>query len=281
MSQNKRYYSLVFAPRSTSKLYKVSICYTHLYFVCAFVLILLASLVAASTWALMRSSEIARLSRLNAELRNLKNENQSYKNKLDKINGQVAYIDDLSKKLSRTAGLQRTQDIDEFVGIGGPVTVEGIEQRLDQLETELRQLSAFYDAQQLILNSIPRGWPAKGYLTGAFGNRHNPFGKGIEFHSGQDISVNFGAPVSATADGLVIFAASYAGYGNVVVIDHGNGYSTRYGHLSAITVQPGQRVRRGDILGQAGSTGRSTGPHVHYEVRKNNQPENPLKYARF
>ncbi len=127
--------------------------------------------------------------------------------------------------------------------------------------------------------NIPSIWPVSGPLSSGFGVRGNPFGgPGSEFHKGQDISVPQGTPVVATADGTVVIAGWLRGYGWVVYIDHGNGISTRYGHLSRIDVAVGQSIRRGEQLGLSGSTGRSTGPHVHYEVRINGQAVNPLQY---
>ena len=110
--------------------------------------------------------------------------------------------------------------------------------------------------------------------------RRNPFnGEGREVHEGLDIAVDFGTPVTVTADGLVIYAAPHAGYGNLVIVYHSNGITTRYGHLSRISVEAGQRVKRSDQVGNAGSTGRSTGPHVHYEIRENDQSVDPLRYT--
>ena len=109
--------------------------------------------------------------------------------------------------------------------------------------------------------------------------RHNPFsGRGWEYHEGQDIDAAYDTPVLAAASGKVIIAQYQRGYGNVVYVDHGNGLSTRYGHLSEINVNIGQSVERGAMVGKVGSTGRSTGPHLHYEVRINNQPVNPREY---
>jgi murein DD-endopeptidase MepM/ murein hydrolase activator NlpD len=109
--------------------------------------------------------------------------------------------------------------------------------------------------------------------------RSNPFGgSSIEYHKGQDIAAPTGTPVNATADGVVVIAGWVKGYGNGIYIDHGNGISTRYGHLSRIDVVVGQIIKQGQHLGLVGSTGRSTGPHLHYEVRINGQPTNPLNY---
>lgn len=128
-------------------------------------------------------------------------------------------------------------------------------------------------------SSIPSIWPVLGPLRSGVGVRRNPFGgAALEFHKGQDISAPTGTPVSATADGVVVIARWVHGYGNGIYIDHGNGISTRYGHLSRIDVVEGQTVKRGQYLGLVGSTGRSTGPHLHYEVRINGQPVSPLPY---
>ena len=127
--------------------------------------------------------------------------------------------------------------------------------------------------------NMPSIWPVAGPMRGGFGMRSNPFGgRGSEFHKGQDIHASYGAPVFATADGVVVNAGWLRGYGQVVYVDHGNGISTRYGHLSHIGVTLGQAVRRGDQLGLVGSTGRSTGPHLHYEVRIDGQATNPIPY---
>jgi murein DD-endopeptidase MepM/ murein hydrolase activator NlpD len=118
-----------------------------------------------------------------------------------------------------------------------------------------------------------------GYITDGFGTRRNPFGGGgYENHAGLDIATNHGTAIEATADGIVIFAGMHGGYGNVVVVDHGYGVTTRYGHMSKIDVQVGQHVTRGKVVGAVGSTGRSTAPHCHYEVRLHDRPVNPLNY---
>jgi murein DD-endopeptidase MepM/ murein hydrolase activator NlpD len=128
-------------------------------------------------------------------------------------------------------------------------------------------------------SNFPSIWPVIGPLRSGVGMRSNPFGgSSIEFHKGQDIAAPTGTPVSATADGVVVVAGWVRGYGNGIYIDHGNGISTRYGHLSRIDVVVGQTIKQGQHLGLVGSTGRSTGPHLHYEVRINGQATNPLNY---
>ncbi len=126
----------------------------------------------------------------------------------------------------------------------------------------------------------PSLWPVVGHLTAGFGERLDPFSGEGAFHTGVDISVPYGTAVRATADGVVVGAEEHVGYGRLVVLDHGFGVTTFYGHLSAFNVTPGQRVNRGDVIGYVGVSGRSTGPHVHYEVRINGAPVNPMRYLR-
>ncbi len=130
--------------------------------------------------------------------------------------------------------------------------------------------------------SAPSLWPVEGRITSSFGQRTDPFSgdEGV-FHRGVDISSPYGTRVVAPADGVVWFADLMNGYGRVIVLDHGQGITTLYGHLSGFAVSPGQNIHRGDTLGYVGESGRSTGPHLHYEVRIFNTPVNPSKYLRF
>ena len=129
-----------------------------------------------------------------------------------------------------------------------------------------------------ILASMPSIWPVTGFVSSSFGGRSSPFGRGGQFHKGLDISNRMGTPVVAPAEGTVIMAARDGAYGNSVEIDHGGGIVTKYAHLQRATVKPGQWVRRGEVLGHVGMTGRTTGPHLHYEVRLNGVPVNPMRY---
>jgi murein DD-endopeptidase MepM/ murein hydrolase activator NlpD len=131
------------------------------------------------------------------------------------------------------------------------------------------------------LAAAPTLWPVQGRITGSFGERIDPFSGEGAFHRGVDISSEVGTRIVAPADGIVRFAEFMNGYGRAVVMEHGNGISTLYGHMSGIAVSPGQMVHRGDTVGYVGQSGRSTGPHLHYEVRIFNTPVNPNKYLRF
>lgn len=129
-------------------------------------------------------------------------------------------------------------------------------------------------------SDAPSLWPVQGRLTSSFGQRVDPFNGEGAFHSGIDISVPYGTPVHSAADGVVTFADTMSGYGRIINVDHGHGLATRYGHLSGFAVAAGQHVRRGQVIGYVGTTGRVTSPHLHYEVRIQSVPVNPHKYLR-
>jgi len=142
------------------------------------------------------------------------------------------------------------------------------------------------------IKKIPIGSPVGGYISSPFGTRKNPFsslltsnaggdGPSFKFHSGIDFAVPIGTEVKSTADGKVIFAGRKGGYGNAIIVRHKNGLATLYGHLSKILVKPNEEVEAGDVIAKSGNTGNSTGPHVHYEVRKNNRPINPRSYIKI
>jgi len=128
---------------------------------------------------------------------------------------------------------------------------------------------------------MPSLWPVIGHITGSFGERLDPFSGEGAFHAGVDISSQYGDEVRTSADGVVVVVETRAGYGRLVVVDHGFGISTWYGHLSGFRTQPGARVKRGEVVGYVGVSGRVTGPHVHYEVRIYGAPVNPWRYLRF
>jgi len=145
------------------------------------------------------------------------------------------------------------------------------------LENRLLYVRRDVERQEALANATPSIWPAHGWLTGTFGGRSDPFSGEPAFHQGLDISTDKGQPVYATADGRIESAAYTGEYGNFVVVQHGFGLTTRYGHLSAFAVKPGQAIRRGAVLGYVGATGRATGSHLHYEILANGQLINPLR----
>jgi murein DD-endopeptidase MepM/ murein hydrolase activator NlpD len=156
--------------------------------------------------------------------------------------------------------------------------MEVLKDRTTDLESQLRLLEQVAEKRATILRYTPSIWPLRGRITSHYGNRTDPFDGDAEMHLGLDIGGIYGSPVHAAADGIVIYAARKAAYGNLVIIDHGNGLTTRHGHLSRFNVRVGQRVHRNDVIAFVGTTGRSTAPHLHYEVRLNDRPVDPRRY---
>jgi murein DD-endopeptidase MepM/ murein hydrolase activator NlpD len=211
----------------------------------------------------------------------LRLENERQRRKLEQLEDRVDAIEDTSRRLARMSGVTDQQAGQNPHGSGGPLIkldaaeIALVERRAAQLERRLER----YEAALHELARVPSIWPVAGELNDGFGARYDPFGGGgPEFHTGQDIAAAPGAPVVAAAEGTVTFAGWRNGYGQVVEIDHGNGLTTRYGHLSKIETSAGREIARGETLGRVGSTGRSTGPHLHYEVRINDNPVSPRAY---
>ena len=159
-----------------------------------------------------------------------------------------------------------------------PGKVTSLETEAARQEQSLRELQEYFDDQRSLLASTPSIWPSRGWVTSDFGTRMDPYTAERKMHEGLDIATPHGQPVYSPSDGTVVFAGTEGGYGKVLVIDHGYGVKTRYGHLSEIFVKSGDRVARGGKVAAVGNTGRSTGPHLHYEVRVNGIPENPRKF---
>lgn len=148
---------------------------------------------------------------------------------------------------------------------------------LGALESGLATVRTSVESQQALAQATPSIWPLAGWLSSAYGQRRDPFDGSADFHPGLDIAAEKGTPIRATADGTVQSAAFNGNYGNAVMIEHGFGISTRYGHLSRLAVRAGQEIRRGEVLGYVGATGRATAAHLHYEILLNGQPINPLR----
>ena len=163
------------------------------------------------------------------------------------------------------------QSVDEFSYLERNATAVAL------ASSGLRFLPA---AQMSSLGIVPSIWPVVGEITGHFGERLDPFSGEGAFHAGMDIASHYGDEVRASADGIVVEVGRRAGYGKLVIIDHGFGVATWYGHLSNFNTQIGMHVKRGDIVGYEGASGRSTGPHLHYEVRIYNTPVNPWRYLK-
>jgi murein DD-endopeptidase MepM/ murein hydrolase activator NlpD len=282
MNDDKRFYTFVFAPTAKSTLRKFNVHHNVIYAILGFAAVGLLTVTYGAYRLAQHAVVVAKLNLIQHENRVLREKNQEAENKFDFLQSRLAALDTTQRKLAETSGISRQTDLSKNIGQGGPdedIDLNDIERTTAALESELRQIKDVFDKNQVKLSSTPSGWPVRGYITDGFGMRRNPFGgNGSEMHAGLDIATNHGTAIEATADGIVIFAGVYGGYGNVVVVDHGYGITTRYAHMSQIEVSVGQHVTRGKLIGAVGSTGRSTAPHCHYEVRLHDRPVNPLNY---
>jgi len=232
-----------------------------------------------------------------------KQEIQRFALKVDEFQGQLSRLEKFDKKLriitALDSGVQVAGKNDPF-GVGGPSTTDnfgpaaekytqGLLNQLDEdivkldtralkQEISFHELDGYFKDQSSLLTSTPSIWPTRGWITSGFGYRVSPFTGMKEFHEGLDIATQLDAPVTAPANGVVLTVSQDNGFGNLVEIDHGYGIVTRFGHNSKVIVKRGEHVKRGQIISRVGSTGRSTGPHVHYEVRLHGVPVNPYRY---
>jgi murein DD-endopeptidase MepM/ murein hydrolase activator NlpD len=286
----RRLNTVIIVPHSQAKFIKFSFSTRTVMVVGAVVMVAMAlSLVAVmyTGSAVKRRTEVASLERENVQLTEV---NRQLESSLAEVQSRLDDFEERTARLALAAGMQTDPLVtsergssDGRVGTGGPydrvaespevLTVQGewIDRQLALVEERL----ATQDEQ---LSSTPTIAPVAGLLTDGFGRRRDPFTGRHAFHRGLDISARRGTPVVAPGHGIVVFAGRNGGLGKVVKVSHGFGYTTVYGHLDRIDVEPGDQVERGDTIGLLGNTGRSTGPHLHYEVHLDGQAVNPLYY---
>ncbi|WP_341921324.1 M23 family metallopeptidase, partial [Hydrocarboniphaga effusa] len=216
--------------------------------------------------------------------------------RIAQLNAHIIRLDAAGQRLTEIAGLERGEfDFGSAPAIGGPEmpdtvatdfsgdpvlsSIAAIERKLGDRERQMHVLEDLLLASRLQKQVRPSGWPIEnGYISSVFGVRTDPFTGRMSRHDGIDFAGPSGSSVVAVATGIVTVAGPKIGYGNLVEINHGNGYVTRYGHNDRITVKVGDRVMKGQQIAAVGSTGRSTGPHVHFEVSLNGRPVNPARY---
>ena len=240
-------------------------------------------------------TEAEALLQLNESLRL---ENQSYRAATGELADQISSLQGALTQLSEQAPLDPAarQALSRLPAVirsramgGGPAasvppmdsspdsTFGMLKSLLGAVEGRLASLKTTVERQQALARSVPSIWPLAGWLSSTYGRRPDPFDGSTDFHQGLDIAADRGTPVRATADGTVDSAGYSGNYGNQVLVDHGFGIGTRFGHLSKVAVRPGQAVSRGQIIGFVGATGRATSAHLHYEILLNGQPINPLR----
>ena len=284
-----KYHTIVFVPHARARFRKWRVSNRQLLAGAGLsVLILAGSLF--TTWSFFTNTidrqALVQVERENEELRQV---NQSFENSIRRLEKRLAEFEERTRKLAIVAGLDNLA-IGEESGIGGseetpaPVANQSseltglLQHRADLLARDMNAVAGLLDERLRLISSTPGISPVKGILTSGFGYRRDPINGRRAMHRGIDISTASAQPVRAAADGIVVGAGRLGGLGKAVHLSHGYGISTRYGHLSKVEVAAGTHVRRGDTVGFVGSTGRSTGYHLHYEVRVDGRAVNPLIY---
>ena len=281
-------HTVIFVPNAHTRLRKWQVSNAQIALVGGFLLLL--SLAASwLAWSHFNTSvSPAEMTRLRGENARLRQVNQTFEASITSLQSKLTSSEDRTRQLAIMAGLENLgAGADVGVGGGAPLDdaagngaedLQALHSRAGQMAGMLNAIEAKLGERVRWMSSTPTIAPVRGILTSGFGTRSDPMTHGPGLHQGIDIAAASGQPVYAAADGLVVLAAPASGYGQAVYLAHGFGISTRYGHLSQIDVHPGQRVHRGDMIGRVGSTGRSTGSHLHYEVRLDGNPVNPLAY---
>lgn len=299
MSLRSRRYTVLIADRSTGVVRRLTLSLRPTLAAVAMVMMVPILIGLGARWEAQ-----AAISRLAAENLALADENGNYRAATGELTTQIqsleTVIDDLGARAeldpAQARAMQRLPAVIKARAAGGsfqpgvtlmssvfstltnPEDTFGVlRDLLRGLESRLSNVRRDVERQERLAAATPSIWPAPGWLTGTFGGRPDPFTGEPDFHQGLDISTAKGQPVFATADGVVKSASYNGDYGNFIVLVHDFGLSTRYGHLNSYNVNPGSTVKRGDVIGYVGSSGRSTGAHLHYEVLANGQLLNPLQ----
>lgn len=283
----RKFYTIFILPHAHARFRKLHVSRNFVVAVTALgVLVAVAGALAPHLFfkAKSLSDEVAQVE---AENHKLRQDKVQYETSLARMGEQLTTIESVASKLAQAVGLKDLPSEHPAGGVGpvGPFKPEvfseesaALAKRMENLDASFDRLGQAWDHRLTVLASTPSLRPVGGYFSDGFGWRQDPIDGSREFHKGVDIVAPPGTPVRAAADGLVTSAGRMAGYGSMVQLSHGFGMSTRYGHLSRVLVGPGQRVKRGDVIGLVGSTGRSTGPHLHYEVFRAGVQVDPRKF---
>jgi murein DD-endopeptidase MepM/ murein hydrolase activator NlpD len=278
MIKDERFYAFIVSSssRSRSQIRRICLHKKWVKFSAALVLLMLCCALYGFYGLTQQGSHL----RIERENERLRAETELQRQVLNELNDRVQAVEETSRKLAEKSGVLKSDD-HARESVGGPAVpldvagLAALQSKMNHLEQELRTFEVVLRERGF----TPSIWPVDGKLESGFGVRRNPFGgSSSEFHTGQDIQVPLGTSVVAAAKGTVTFAGWQHGYGQLIVIDHGGGLTTRYGHLSELDVDLGQELGRGEFIGRTGSTGRSTGPHLHYEIRVNDEPVDPMRY---
>ena len=285
------FYTLIVVPHAKARFRKFQVSVRLTRWVLGSLSVLALALVGIVVHYTMISVEVAELKRLQGENLALATKARAYEENAGRLQARVLTLQNMVTKLGLMAGVEKSLPDAQVGGVGGvsnlettapsvdiAASLQGIDQTVSALTQKSTRLQAFFEDQQQLLAASPSIWPVRGSLSASFGNRKDPFTGMPDFHPGIDVSTPRGTKVVAPADGVVVFVGRKQGYGKALVINHGYGVVTRYGHLDGWNVRPGQRVRRGDPVAFVGNTGRSTAPHLHYEVWVDDQLRNPIEF---
>jgi murein DD-endopeptidase MepM/ murein hydrolase activator NlpD len=202
-----------------------------------------------------------------------------YTSQFNELQSSMLKIRDAERELKSLLATGKRDALLERLGNdAGALNADDIKDQIKEAIERIAAIKEFLQQQKNLYLATPKGWPLQGRITSEFGKREDPSHGGMDNHTGIDISAPKGTEIKATADGIVSFSGWSQGNGNLVVIEHGMGYTTLYAHNSTNLVTDGQRVKRGDVIALVGATGRATGPHLHYEVWVKGIPQNPMKY---
>ena len=241
------------------------------------------------------------LGRLRQETQNQRSQIQFFSARIEDLEKQLSKLKDFDRKIRIIANLEKGQEVAPSMGMGGPSPsdirdklkkekdgdglVQQMRSDIERLQSEamsreesLVELEKLLQVKKEMLVHTPSVWPIMGWVTSGFGFRTNPFTGLTQMHEGLDISNRIGTPIIAPANGIVSDVGNDTALGKVVVIFHGFGMISRCGHLNKVFVKVGQRVKRGEKIAEVGMTGKTTGPHVHYEIKLNGIPVNPMRY---
>ncbi len=290
---SRKFYTIFILPHAQARFQKLHVSRNFVIAITALAL----GIGGAAAWTphfFFHSRALAeRAAAIELENKKLRDDKSRYEAVVAQMGEQLAAVESVAGKLALAVGIK---DIPSEHPSGGAGTGFGaradvfgeessaLRKRMENLDTSFDRLEQAWGERLKVLASTPSLAPVSGFFSDGFGWRRDPIDGAREFHKGVDIVASTGTPVRASADGLVTAAGRMAGYGATIQVVHGFGMSTRYAHLSRLMVAPGQRVKRGDVIGLVGSTGRSTGPHLHYEVFRAGVQVDPRKYlgeARF
>lgn len=216
-----------------------------------------------------------KIEELNAEMESIQKQQEQIEKKQLEIKKLMGIKADQQSQIQPSRGGQGGEDGDASKENRG---TRAMEYDLAAYEQELDEMIAKVKDDQKYFRAVPNQWPAQGEISSDYGLRKSPFSRNKSFHDGLDIANNLGTDIVAAGDGLVIFSGYMPVYGRTIVIKHGYGFETKYGHNSSLLVKEGDRVKKGDLIAKMGNTGRSTGPHMHFSVYKNGQLQDPKIY---